>query len=170
MEKTVDPAKEIGENVTITECSQLSSITPEQAKKIKSLIIENQMLDVNFGGFLLSLNELDSLCFYKCDNLDYALSCVNHSNVLRLLDCDLTSKDVTWCLSSILCWGHVEILDLSYNNIGNYPEHFFHWLKNNLWGGLNIDKIVLTDNKFTEDDKLKYFSYFENWGYPEIIL
>ena len=35
MEKTVDPANEIGENVTITERSQLLSITPKQAKKNK---------------------------------------------------------------------------------------------------------------------------------------
>ena len=42
MEKFVS---EIGENVTITDRSQLLSITPEQAKKIKSLRIENQVID-----------------------------------------------------------------------------------------------------------------------------
>ena len=41
MEKSINPAYEIGENVTITERSQLLHITPEQAKKIKSLRIEN---------------------------------------------------------------------------------------------------------------------------------
>ncbi len=41
IEKAVDPAQEIGENVMITDRSQLLSITPEQAKKIKSLRIEN---------------------------------------------------------------------------------------------------------------------------------
>ena len=45
MEKTVDPAHEIGESLTITERSQLLSITPEQRKKIKSLRIENQVID-----------------------------------------------------------------------------------------------------------------------------
>ena len=45
MKKTIDPAHEIGENVTITDRSQLLSITPEQAKKIKSLRIENQVID-----------------------------------------------------------------------------------------------------------------------------
>ena len=52
------------ENVTITERSQLLSITPEQAKKIKSLRIENQLLDREVGRFLSSLNRPDSLCFY----------------------------------------------------------------------------------------------------------
>ena len=51
MEKTIDPAHEIGENVTITERSQLLSITPEQAKKIKSLRIENQDIDDEFVIF-----------------------------------------------------------------------------------------------------------------------
>ena len=45
MEKTIDPAHEIGESLTITERSQLLSITPEQAKKIRSLRIENQVID-----------------------------------------------------------------------------------------------------------------------------
>ena len=60
MKKTIDPAHEIGENVTITERSQLMSITPEQAKKIKSLRIENQVIDSDFCSFLLSLDRLDS--------------------------------------------------------------------------------------------------------------
>ena len=47
MEKTVDPAHEIGESLTITERSQLLSITPEQRKKIKSLRIENQIFKEN---------------------------------------------------------------------------------------------------------------------------
>ena len=45
------PAKEIGENVTITERSQLISITPEQIMKIKSLRIENQVIDDEFYDF-----------------------------------------------------------------------------------------------------------------------
>ena len=170
MEKTIDPAHEIGENVTITERSQLMSITPEQAKKIKSLRIENQVIDSDFCSFLRSLNRLDSLCFYKCDDLDYVLGYVEHSDVLQFLDCSLTSKDATWCLSSILNWGHVEILDLTHNDIGIEPELFFSWLKTHLFGGVNIDKIVLSDNKFTEDDRHKALLFFEKWGYPQIVI
>ena len=47
-----DSAKEIGKNVTITERSQLISITPEQIMKIKSLRIENQVIDDEFCDFL----------------------------------------------------------------------------------------------------------------------
>ncbi len=102
MEKSINPAYEIGENVTITERSQLLHITPEQAKKIKSLRIENQLLDFEFGNFLFSLNRLDSLCFYKCDVKDSILSYVKHSQVIRILDCALTSENAAWELSAIL--------------------------------------------------------------------
>ena len=168
MEKAIDPAHEIGESVTITDRAQLLSITPEQAKKIKSLRIENQVIDSDFYSFLLSLNRLDSLCFYRCGNIDDVFEYVEHSDVVRLLDCSLTSSDATWCLSSILCWGHVKILDLTNNGIGNEPDLFFRWLKTHLWGGLCIDKIVLSDNKFTEDDRHKALLYFG--GYPQIVI
>ncbi len=61
MKKTIDPAYEIGESVTITDRSQLLSITPEQAKKIRSLRIENQEIDFEFADFFLS----------KCSVFDY---------------------------------------------------------------------------------------------------
>ena len=170
MEKTIDPAHEIGESLTITERSQLLSITPEQAKKIKSLRIENQDIDSDFYSFLHSLNRLDSLCFYKCDNdnIGFALKCVEHSGVLQLLDCSLTSKDAVWCLSSISCWGHVKVLDLTSNDIGNEPDPLFRWLDFHFGGLLSIGKIVLSDNHFTDDDRHKALSYFG--GYPQIII
>jgi len=59
---------------------------------------------------------------------------------------------------------------LTNNDIGIEPEPFIHWLKKNLWGELSIDKIVLSDNKFTEDDKLEIFHQFEKWGYPLLVM
>ena len=50
----INPAQEIGENVIITERRQLLSITQEQAKKIKSLRIENQEIDDDFADFFMS--------------------------------------------------------------------------------------------------------------------
>ena len=41
----MNPANEIGGDVTITERSQLFSITQEEVEKIKSLRIENQVID-----------------------------------------------------------------------------------------------------------------------------
>ena len=170
MEKTVDPAHEIGENVTITERSQLLSITPEQAKKIKSLRIENQLLDREVGRFLSSLNRPDSLCFYKCRNEASVLRNVEYSNVVRFLDCALTSEEAIWHLAPIESWEYVEILDLTQNDIGIEPEPFFDWLKKAIWGTVRIDKIVLSDNKFTDDDKREMLHYFETMGLPQIVM
>ena len=89
---------------------------------------------------------------------------------MQFLDCGLTAKDVTWCLSYILSWGHIEILDLTNNDIGIYPEPFLDWLKNHLWGEVMIDKIVLSDNKFTEEDKNKILLAFEKWGFPQFVI
>ena len=165
-----DPANEIGENVTITDSTQLLSITPEQAKKIKFLRIENQVLDHEFRSFLLLLNKLDSLCFYKCEDKDSILSYVKHSDEVRFLDCALTSKDATWNLSPILNWGYIKFLDLTGNDIGIEPEPFFLWLKKNLWGEVSIDKIILSDNKFTDDNKHKVLLDFEKRGYPQFVI
>ena len=67
MKNEIDPAHEIGENVTITEKSQLLSITPEQAKNIKSLRIENLNIDFDFADFFLTkCGVFDSLYFYGC--------------------------------------------------------------------------------------------------------
>ena len=66
MEKTIDPGQEIGENEIITHRSQLLHITPEQARKIKSIRIENQVFDDDFHNFLLLVRELNCLYFVKC--------------------------------------------------------------------------------------------------------
>ena len=44
-ESTVDPDKEIGENITITDRSQLLSITLDQAKNLKFIRIKNLEID-----------------------------------------------------------------------------------------------------------------------------
>ena len=56
---------------------------------------------------------------------------------------------------------HVEVSDLKQNYIGIEQDPFFLLLKTNLFLGINIDKIVLSDNKITEDDKHKIFFDFE---------
>ena len=45
MKELMEPAKEIGSKITITERSQLLSISNKQAEQFKSVIIENQVID-----------------------------------------------------------------------------------------------------------------------------
>ena len=155
MEKTIDPAHEIGENVTITERSQLLSITPEQAKKIKSLRIENQVIDSGIRAFLGSLGGLDSLCFYRCEfHCIYALNDVYGCSVLGLIDCSLTSDDATQLLSRISAWSLLKTLDLSHNMIGNDADIFFEWWKHEIWGVVLVEELILADNHFPKDSAL----------------
>ena len=89
---------------------------------------------------------------------------------MRFLDCALTSEEAIWHLAPIESWEYVEILDLTQNDIGIEPEPFFDWLKKAIWGTVRIDKIVLSDNKFTDDDKREMLHYFETMGLPQIVM
>ena len=67
----IDPANEIGESITITNRNQLSQITPEQAKKIKPLIIENQVFDDEMSNNVKIFDgKLEQVYFVECSFLD----------------------------------------------------------------------------------------------------
>ena len=104
LKDNLDPAHEIGENVTITDRSQLLSITPEYAKKIKSHRIENQVIDYDYRSLLDLLGELDSLYFHWCEVDCNTLKNVYGCSVLGFLDCALTSNDAIWLLERIKAW------------------------------------------------------------------
>ena len=163
MEKTIDPAHEIGENVTITDRSQLLSITPEQAKKIKSLRIENQDIDDEFRDFFTSLNILDSLCFYRCDVGGSLYGVDIGCYMLKLTECSLTSKNASYVLSPIRAWPYLRILDLSVNNIGVEPEPFFEWIRTRFLGIASVDKLILSDNGFEASRIDSIMSDFKKW-------
>ena len=154
MEKTIDPAHEIGENVTITDRSQLLSITPEQAKKIKSLRIENQDIDDEFSGFLGSLGALDSLYFYKCKVDGRTLMNVCDCSALGVIDCALTYMGAVWLLPRIKDWFWLETLDLSHNMIGNDADMFFKWWRYEIFGRACVKELILADNHFPSDSAL----------------
>ena len=129
MEKKIGPAHEIGENVTITDRSQLLSMTPEQAKKIKSLRIENQVIDDDFHDFFLSVRELNCLYFAKCIVDCVTLFDVEQVPVLGVVNCNLTSHLAKEVLEDITNWDYIETLDLSHNRLGANPGKFLTWMK-----------------------------------------
>ena len=159
-----DPAFEIGENVTITDRSQLQHITPEKAKKIKSLRIENQVIDEEFHCFFQSLDELDSLYFYRCEVDCNTLTEIYYSSKLGLVDCELTSHSATLVLNLLVRWEYVEILDLSDNKIGGDPEHFWKWWKREIIEVMTVKKIILSNNGFSDDSKNRLISNFEKYS------
>ena len=161
-----DPAHEIGESVTITDKSQLSFITPEQVKKIKSLRIENQEIDDDFRDFLSSIGKFDSLYFYKCAVDCITLAGVYLCDMLGFVDCSLTSETAGFVLDDLGRIEYVETLDLSNNKIGINPERFLKWWKENISGVALVKNLILSNNDFLEDSKSKLISYFEKYS-PE---
>ena len=158
-----DPAFEIGENVTITDRSQLQHITPEKAK-IKSLRIENQVIDEEFHCFFQSLDELDSLYFYRCEVDCNTLTEIYYTSKLGLVDCKLTSHSATFVLDDLVRLEYIEILDLSDNKIGVEPKHFWKWWKREIIGVMTVKKIILSNNGFSDDSKNILISNFEKYS------
>ena len=71
--KKIDPAQEIGSELTITERNQFFSIINEhyeQAQQIKSLRIENQSIDDEIHYYFNHLSEdIEQLYFVNCSFL-----------------------------------------------------------------------------------------------------
>ena len=153
----------IGENVTITDRAQLQAITPEQAKKIKSLRIENQVIDHDFDDFFKSLNIPDSLCFCRCDIRSSFCDVDIRCYMLKLTECGLTSENASFILSPIRRWPYLRILDLSGNNIGVDPERFFEWIRTRFLGISSVDQLILSDNGFEASYINKIKADFKKW-------
>ena len=127
------------------------SITPEQAKKIRSLRIENQEIDFEFADFFLSkCSVFDSLYFYGCGIYSGALFNVDCSAVLGWVNCVLTSDLASSVLGCISTWDYIETLDLSQNKFGEDPEQFYSWMFHSVFGSMSIGNLILSDNGFSE--------------------
>ena len=154
MEKTVDPAHEIGENVTITERSQLLSITSESAKKIKSLRIENQLIDdeVSISPEIFA-GDPGQVYFVNCSFLEdgkgILRECPSVSKV-GFIRCNLSYDILKRLLSSNNPHNDIEVLDLTGNDLGKDPERFVDILKDSIYRVKKIEELILVDNGFDE--------------------
>ena len=157
------PAKEIGENITITERSQLIFITPEQIMKIKSLRIENQVIDDEFYDFFSNIDGFDSLYFYRCKVDCLTLSNVYECTELGFVDCSLTSHSAILVLDDLGRIEYVKTLDLSNNKIGVEPEVFTKWWKSDIAGVATVEKIILSNNDFLETSKENLLCVFKKY-------
>ena len=152
MEKTIDPAHEIGENVTITDRSQLLSITPEQAKKIKSLRIENQVIDdgVSISPKIFA-GDPGQVYFVNCsflgDGKGILRECPSVSKV-GFIRCNLSFDILKRLLSSNNPHNDIEVLDLTGNDLGKGPERFVDILKDSFYRVKKIEELILVDNGF----------------------
>ena len=148
MEKTIDPAHEIGENVTITERSQLMWITPEQAKKIKSLRIENQTLDGEISLYALFPDDnIEQIYFDNCSlsGTDlWILSSFPSVSKIGFTHCGLSCDSLKELLYSQNPYQGIEVLDLSGNNFEN-PMLFVDVLRKTR---RSIKTLIISDNGF----------------------
>ena len=160
MKKTIDPAHEIGENLTITDRSQLLSITPEQAKKIKSLRIEDQVIDgyfiSDFFQWSLFLKNINSLYFFKCSFDRYGtgiLGGVDSVANIGFVNCGLSAPDVRYIFPPMASWFPIKVIDLSGNRIGEDSGHFVTFLRHDIWETIHVDNLILSGNGISEEDQ-----------------
>ena len=152
MEKTIDPALEIGESLTITDRSQLLSITSEQAKKIKSLRIENQTLDGSISLYaLFPYDNIEQIYFDNCSFSGsdlWILSSFPSVSRIGFTRCGLRCASLEELLCSSNPYEEIEVLDLSGNDFEN-PTLFVDVLRKTVFGVRSIKTLIISDNGFT---------------------
>ena len=148
----VEPAHEIGENVTITERSQLLSITPEQAKKIKSLRIENQVIDYEVSDALPCFSASPKEVYFVDRSFSEGgerILCEFPSvKKVGFIRCSLSYDLLKELLTSNNPHNNIEVLDLTGNDLGKDPECFMNILKASIYRVKNIEELILVDNGF----------------------
>ena len=171
MEKTIDPAHEIGESLTITDPSQWLSITPEQAKKIKSLRIENQTLDGSSSLYeLFPHDNLEQIYFDNCSFSGsdlWILSSFPSTSRIGFTRCGLRCASLEELLSSSNPYQDIEVLDLSGNDFEN-PTLFVDALKKKVFGFRWIKTLIILDNGF--DPMIVPLIKYEGDSIEEVVL
>ena len=139
----------IGEHVVIKERSQLLSIEYEQLQKIKSLRIENQIIDEKLWYKITSTDKLKSLYFLNC-NIDAKiyLCDVPYVSNIGFIKCGLTSEKLDEIFHSLPSYSYIDILDLSENKLGENPELFIETMEHCYFLATRITTLILFDNGF----------------------
>ena len=151
MEQTIDPVHEIGESLTITDQSQWLAIKPEQAKKIKSIRIENQTLDGGISLYaIFPYDNLEQIYFDNCSFIDsdlWILSSFPSVSRIGFTRCGLRCDSLKELLYSSNPYQVMDVLDLSGNNFENQML-FVHVLRETIFDIRMIKTLVISDNGF----------------------
>ena len=145
----------IGEHVVIKERSQLLSIKYEQLKKIKSLRIENQIIDEKLWYKITSTDKLKSLYFLNC-NIDAKiyLCDVPYVSKIGFIKCGLTSEKLDEMFHSLPSYSYIDILDLSENKLGENPELLIEFIEQCFKYAKHFKTLILFDNGFDKNSIL----------------
>ena len=141
----------IGEYVVIKERSQLLSIEYGQLQKIKSLRIENQIIDEKLWYQITSIDKLESLYFLNCKiDTDIYLCDVPYVSKIGFIKCGLTSEKLNEILNTLMSYSYTDILDLSENNLGENPELLIKIIELCFRYAKHIKTLILFDNGFNK--------------------
>ena len=144
------------------------SITPEQAKKIKSVRIENQTFDDTSGitpGDVFSHNNIEQLFFDNCSFVEpglWVLCDFYAAKRIGFIRCGLNCNDLKELLMSHNPHQDIEVLDVSENNFEN-KFLFVDALKDSIFRMKRIETLIISDNGFDQTivpllkDELGYF-------------
>ena len=143
---------EIEKYTVIKEREILLQIKPKQARKIKYLRIENQIIDHRASGILLFLENIEAIFFINC-NLDeevYLLSMFPSVTKIGFIKCELTSERLYELLCALNPYEETKLLDLSKNKLGENPKRFIEVL-GHLFSLKPVGTLILLDNGFDEN-------------------
>ena len=145
----------IGEHVVIKERSQLLSIKYEQLKKIKSLRIENQIIDEKLWYKITSTDKLKSLYLLNCNiDTEIYLCDVPYVSNIGFIKCGLTSEKLDEIFHSLPSYSYIDILDLSENKLGQNPKLLIEIIEDCFRGAKHFKTLILFDNGFDKNSIL----------------
>ncbi len=142
----------IGEHVVIKERSQLLSIEYEQLQKIKSLRIENQIIDEDLWFKITLIDKLESLYFLNCNiDTDIYLCDVPYATKIGFIKCGLTCEKLDEILNTLPSYSYLDVLDLSENKLGVNPELFIKIIRECFILAKHTKTLILLDNGFDKN-------------------
>ena len=139
-----------GEHVVIKERGQLLSVEYEQLKKIKSLRLENQIIDYELWRKISFMdNKLESLYFFNCNiDTDIYLCDVPYATKIGFIKCGLTCEKLNEILHTLPSYSYIDVLDLSENKLGVNPELFMEIMNDCYVLAKHFKTLILFDNGF----------------------
>ncbi len=142
-----------GEHVVIKERGQLLSIEYEQLKKIKSLRLENQIIDYELWRKISFMDyKLESLYFFNCNiDTDIYLCDVPYATKIGFIKCGLTCEKLNEILHTLPSYSYIDVLDLSENKLGVNPELFIKIIRECFILAKHTKTLILLDNGFDKN-------------------
>ena len=146
---------EIRESITIIDLTQLLFLTPEKKNNIKSIRIENQVIDneVREVTAIFTNKIIEQVYFVNCSFLDDGLTILSEfPNVSKigLIQCNLSYDELENLLLYHSPYHKIKILDLTGNELAKAPKHFVDIFERVIFPYKAVEELILVDNGLDE--------------------